>query len=369
MKILHILYDEVDNPWFGGGGAIRNREIYKRMAKKHEITVLTGTYPFATKEAIRNDVKYIRLGVGNNIWQSLISFSINIFWYRNYGGFDLVVKDILPLCPVYTPFLPFKTPVIASIQNMEYHFFRAYKLLGVLPWMNHEVSIRLYKNYLLTANSMYGLLRKKTAKDAKIKVIPYGVEDELFSVVPSEENYILYLGRFDIFQKGLDILLKAFKIVSSKFPQIELIFAGGGVEEGRLKKMVEDLSLSKKVRFIGRAHGGKKRDLLAKCLFICRPSRFESFGLGALEASACAKAVIVSNVSGNLEVVKVNKTALIVEPNNIEHLALAMVELIKDREKRKQLGEAGRIWAKNFNWNNLAQEQEKFYLKIVDEAK
>jgi len=37
MKILHILYDEVDNPWFGGGAAIRNQEVYKRMVKENKI--------------------------------------------------------------------------------------------------------------------------------------------------------------------------------------------------------------------------------------------------------------------------------------------------------------------------------------------
>lgn len=369
MKILHILYDSIGNPWFGGGGAIRNQEIYKRMAKRHKITVLAGAYPYAVKETMVDGVKYIRLGTGNNVWQSLFSYSFNIFWYRNYEGYDLVVKDLLPVCPVYTPFLRSEIPVIASIQNMEYYFFNTYKLLGILPWMNHEISIRVYKNYLLTAHSMHNLLKKKTVKDANITIIPYGIEDELFDVVPLEEDYILYLGRFDIFQKGLDTLLQSFKIVSEKFPQIELVFAGGGREEIKLKKLVEYLSLTPKVRFIGRVNGEKKRDLLKNCLFACRPSRFESFGLGALEASACGKAVIVSKVAGNLEVVKENETALIVEPDDIKQLALVMIELSENREKRKQLGESGRIWAKNFNWNNLTQKQEEFYLKVANEVK
>ncbi len=369
MKILHILYDEVGNPWFGGGGAIRNQEIYKRMAKRHEITVLTGAYPHAAKEVMIDGVKYVRLGIGNNVWQSLFSFSFNVFWYRNYERYDLIVKDLLPVCPVYTPFLRTKIPVIASIQNMEYCFLKAYKLAGILPWMNHEVSIRLYKNYLLTAYSMYDLLKRKTTKDAKITVIPYGVEDELFGAVSSERNYILYLGRFDIFQKGLEMLLQAFKIVSTKFHQVELVFAGGGRDEARLRAMVKDLSLTQKVTFVGRVNGEKKRDLLGNCLMVCMPSRFESWGIVAIEAGAVGKPVIGTKIHGLIDSIRDGETGILVPPARPDLLAEKMIYLIENEDERVRLGRNGKLWAKNFNWDTLAKEQERFYCEVVEKAK
>jgi len=366
MNILHILYDDFRNPWFGGGGAIRNREVYKRMAKNHRITILSGASPGAPAKEIVDGVKYCRLGVGTDVWRSLFTYSFNIFYYKDYKDYDLVIKDLLPVCPVYTPFLPKKKPVIASIQNMEYKFFEAYGVLGILPLLNHEISIRSYKNYLLTANSMYDLLKKKVNKRSRITIVPYGIEEELFENVVSEGKYILFLGRFDIFQKGLDTLLQAFKIVSAKYPKIELLFAGGGKDEEKLKMMIRHLSLDRNVKFAGRVHGDKKKDIIAGSIFSCRPSRFESFGLGALEVSACGRAVIVSDVPGNLEAVRQNETALVVKPNDAEQLALAMQELLENKEKRERLGEAGRKWAKNFSWDNLARKQEEFYLGVVN---
>lgn len=365
MKILHILYDEVQNPWFGGGAAIRNQEIYKRMAKNHQITVLSGMYKGALKNEVVNGVEYHRLGVGNNVLQSLLSFSLSVFFYRKFTGYDLIVKDLLSICPVYTPFLPSKIPVIASIQNMDYKFFKAYGVLGILPLLNHEISIRSYKNYLLTANSMYDLLKKKVNERSRINIVPYGIEEELFENDVSEGKYILFLGRFDIFQKGLDTLLHAFKIVSVKYPKIELLFAGGGKDEEKLKILAGQLSLDRNVKFAGRVHGDKKKGIIAGSLFSCRPSRFESFGLGALEVSACGRAVIVSDVPGNLEAVRQNETALVVKPDDVEQLALAMQELLENKAKRERLGEAGRKWARKFSWDNLTKKQEEIYLEVV----
>ena len=48
MKILHLIYDDVENPWIGGGGAYRTREIYQRLSRwGHDCTVLCGNYPGA----------------------------------------------------------------------------------------------------------------------------------------------------------------------------------------------------------------------------------------------------------------------------------------------------------------------------------
>ncbi len=365
MKILHILYDGIGNPWFEGGGAIRNQEIYRRMAKSHEVTILTGAYPSSEREAVIDGVRYIRIGKGKTAWQSLLSYSSNVFWYKDYKGYDLMIKDLLPVCPVYTPFLDPRVPVIASIQNLEYYFFKTYGILGILPWLNHELSIRMYKHYLLTANSMHEMLKGKIHGDARIAVIPYGVDDGLFNVVPSDENYILYLGRFDIFHKGLDILLEAFRIVCKKFPEVKLIFAGGGREDEKLKKLIGELSLAKKVSFAGRVHGEQKGDLLGRCLMVCMPSRFESWGIVAVEAGACGKPVIGTRIPGLIDSIKDGETGILVPSEKPDLLAEAIINLIKNETERKRLGCNGRLWARNFNWDRLAQEQENFYADVV----
>ena len=53
MKICHLMYDDVDNPWLGGGGAVRAMELYRRLASRHEITVVSGLFPGAELETER----------------------------------------------------------------------------------------------------------------------------------------------------------------------------------------------------------------------------------------------------------------------------------------------------------------------------
>ena len=47
IRILHLIYDHINNPWVGGGGAVRVYEIYRRLADKHDIEVVSGKYPGA----------------------------------------------------------------------------------------------------------------------------------------------------------------------------------------------------------------------------------------------------------------------------------------------------------------------------------
>src|SRR5205807_4182728 len=61
MRILHIDPDDIDNP-LSGGGPRRTYEIYRRLAARHEIVVLTPTFAGSTKEKVREGIRYLRLG-------------------------------------------------------------------------------------------------------------------------------------------------------------------------------------------------------------------------------------------------------------------------------------------------------------------
>src|SRR4051812_9221236 len=63
LRVLHLIYDDIGNPWLGGGGALRTREINRRLAASgHDITVLTGIYPGAAPAETIAGIKYRRIG-------------------------------------------------------------------------------------------------------------------------------------------------------------------------------------------------------------------------------------------------------------------------------------------------------------------
>ena len=104
---------------------------------------------------------------------------------------------------------------------------------------------------------------------------------------------------------------------------------------------------------------------MGHALFICIPSRYEGWGIVAIEAAAASKAVIGTNIPGLADAIRADETGLLVPSENPEALASAMNRLLGDAPLRKRLGQAGRKWATQFTWDRTAQAQEQIYLKVA----
>ena len=95
------------------------------------------------------------------------------------------------------------------------------------------------------------------------------------------------------------------------------------------------------------------------------PSRFEGWGIVAIEAAACQKAVLGTQIPGLSDAVKHGETGILVQKDSVEALSQAITHLIHNRELRLTLGKNGREWAKKFSWEESAAQQEQFYFDIV----
>lgn len=367
MKILHFIYDDMKNPWYGGGASLRTHEIYKRMNTRHDITVITGNYPGATKKESLDGIRYIRVGLDINPYISMITYSLATLFAKRMSKYEIVVKDLIPFAPTFA-FGGHKKPKIFVLQALGYQFFKNLGPLGFFPCGVEKISLWGSRHFIATSPSLAQQLRQRVGFEVNICIIPYGVDEELFNISGSEKGYILFLGRLDIFQKGLDILLKAFQQVSRKFPDLKLIIAGAGRQENRFKSMVAKSLVRDRIELVGRVMGQKKKDLLRNCLLVCMPSRFESWGIVAIEAGAAGKPVIGTKIQGLIDSIKDGETGILVPPERPDLLAEKMIYLIENENERKILGRNGRLWAKHFNWDDLAREQERFYYEVMKET-
>lgn len=99
----------------------------------------------------------------------------------------------------------------------------------------------------------------------------------------------------------------------------------------------------------------------------CIPSHSESFGVAAVEAMSCGVPVVVTNVGGLPEVVRENETGLIVPKENPEKLAQAILTLLRDDKKRKDMGLKGIAHVKeNYNWFDNANKMLQLYNKVLN---
>lgn len=366
MKILHIDPDDIGNPQ-SGGGPVRTFEICRRLAARHEITVLTPTFPGSTPELWRDGVRYVRLGrrVRNHGSSHHITFFFSLPAAIRRFEHDLLVEDFMPPASVTLNPLFTRAPVIASVQ---WFFAETLARRYHLPfhWAERH-GLRLYRNFVVLSRQMHDLIASRT-RGADIEVIRNGIGDPgLFSLPIEPGGYVLYLGRVDLEQKGLDLLLAAFARVPEPL-RLPLVVAGHGFEQPRADALVAQLGLGAWVRFTGRFDAAQRARWLQGCRFVCVPSRTETFGMVIAEACAAGKRVVAFDAPPMNEVAAPGACEL-VPPFDVDAYAAAMARLLAcDGAEMTAAGLRCREWARQDRWDDIAQRQEAFYERVVERA-
>ncbi len=239
------------------------------------------------------------------------------------------------------------------------------KKYGRLFSLIERFGIRKYK-YFIALNSKLGEKIKRINNKSIVKIIPRGIDEKYLKIKTKDGKYVLYLGRIDIFQKGLDILLNNWNKISIKNQKIKLIIAGGGTQENveKVKKTVVKLHLSEKVELIGQVTGKKKEQLIANCRFGVSPSRFEGFGNSALEFISLGKPLVCFNISGYSWIP--NDIAIKIKRFDENIFVESIVNVYHDKKLRRNIEKKSREFAKVFKWSNVSRDYENYFKKIVE---
>lgn len=366
MKILHLLY-ESRGDYFGiGGVGIRAYEIYRRLAERHEITLLCKKYPGSADEAVLDGLQHIFVGSSSpNLAVSLLSYARRAGRFvRDEGSrYDVVVEEFSPAIPTFL-FSFRRSPVILQIQGYTGgNYFGKYNpLYSGFLYMTERFTPRLYRNLIFVSEAEGK--RYRVGARSRVCVISNGVDRRLIDTVPGESGYILYLGRIDIHHKGLDILLDAYAGFQERFPDIKLVIAGDGRDRDRFLALLGRLSprVRENIELKGWVEGEEKAGLLRSALFSVMPSRYETQGIAALEALACAKPVVVSDIP-ELRYVTEHEAGSSFSSGDVSSLAKAMAGLAGSR-CRREMGERGRQWVKGFTFEKVALQYEAFLEEI-----
>ncbi|MEM9768237.1 MAG: glycosyltransferase, partial [Cyanobacteria bacterium P01_D01_bin.71] len=161
---------------------------------------------------------------------------------------------------------------------------------------------------------------------------------------------VVFAGRL-VWEKGIDVLIKAFVQVNRHCPAARLIIAGDGPERDRLQAQVHQRGLSDVVTLPGHLPRAEMEQRFNQAWVQVVPSRWaEPFGMVAAEAMMRGTAVIASAAGGLMEVVQNGQTGLLVPPEAVDALAQALLTLLSDRPLAERMGQAGRTVAQaNFS--------------------
>jgi glycosyltransferase involved in cell wall biosynthesis len=348
MRVLHVQYDDVANPWVGGGGAVRAHEIYRRLVPEHDVTCITGRFPGAA-DTVRDGVRYRRLGVERPYALSRWTFARAATRLLAEGEYDAAVVDH----SLYTPLrLPDSPKVALNFGQMVGPTARQRwgRIPGALLERIERGRIGQARTISVVSRFLLEQVQPLAKPGVPFFVVSAGVDDALFRIERAESDYVLYYGRFDIFQKGIDRVVQAATPLLRERGALRLVLAG----RGRDAAGVRELARASGVRIEVEENIGPERrgELFAGAIAALMPSRFEGFGMVAAEALAAGVPAIVSDRDSLPEVV--GDAALLVDPERPDAITNALRRVVDDAELRTRLSAAGRRAARRYSWDTVA---------------
>ncbi|MEO0091426.1 MAG: glycosyltransferase family 4 protein [candidate division WOR-3 bacterium] len=203
------------------------------------------------------------------------------------------------------------------------------------------------------------------------RIIPNGINIILYNPsVARLEKFsdprpkILFLGRFEP-RKGLKYLLQALPIIKKEIPDVLLIIVGAGVLGYAYQEYIAK-EVKENIHFAGLIPEEEKPHYYASCDVFCAPSiGYESFGIVLLEAMACGKPVVASDIPGYRTIINDGQEGFLTQPKCPEAIADRIIKILKNPELAKKMGERGYQKSLKYSWERVAQQVEEYYVELV----
>jgi glycosyltransferase involved in cell wall biosynthesis/O-antigen/teichoic acid export membrane protein len=367
LRVLHLGFEDPARPG-AGGGSVRTHEINRRLAAEGvEVVVACSRYP-GFKERIQDGVLYVPCGwpAPPGHFPSLLAYFGAVLtglgrMERRWRP-DLIVEDFAaPFSSIAVPNLT-RTPVVGVVQWLfaedkarQYHLpFHLIERLGVSA----------HDELIAVSEDLAQELRDRNSH-AEVHALPNGLEPAAWKGTSGlgRGDHILFLGRLEIAQKGMDLLLDAYAAAAPHI-RADLHLAGDGPDAEVLLARVRALGIEHRVHWLGRIDGAKRFDLLARAQLVCMPSRYETFGMVAAEALAVATPVVAFDIPC-LRALVHDGVGVPVPAQDVGALTAALIALANDPARCRRLGAAGPASVRHLDWDLVAAAQLKIYRAAI----
>lgn len=278
------------------------------------------------------------------------------------------------------PLIP-PCPIVASIHDLAFehlpHTFKRRSSMQMRLTIRHTAK-RAAQIITLSEYSRRDIIQTYGIEPDRISVTPAAASPSFVPVTDQKElarvrniygierDYILSVGSIQP-RKNLSRLISAYSRLrraqpGAKLPQLVLVGKCAWLYEETLRT-IKELEVSESVILTGYVPQAHLQAIYSGAVCFVYPSYFEGFGLPPLEAMKCGTAVIVGNTTSLPEVV--GGAALLVDPFDVDAIASAMEQVMKDSNLRSQLRARGLEQAKLFDWRDTARKTLVVYKKAA----
>lgn len=378
MKLL--LLTSAYHPYKGGV-----EEVVRQLAracndKGHQVLVVAPRWPRSLPQSETVDgqlVLRLPMPLPSRHARSLASF---LLWFPGavmrtlYIGWrwrpDVVHVQCVGPNGLYALVLSWllRTPLVVTSQGEQtMDATKVYERSAVQRWILRRLLRRAGAVTACSADALHNLAPYGPIT-APTSVIPNGVDPAEFlqpaPASPHTRPYVLAIGRH-VWNKGFDVLLRAYATLAARYPDVDLVVAGDGPEHDGLVTLARELGIADRVVFPGRTDRAMTATLFHHAQLFVLPSLHEPFGIVNLEAMTAGKAVIATRAGGVPEIVHEGQNGLLVPPGDATALAGAIETLLRDPTHAEALGQVGaRLVREQYTWERVASS----YLKLYDQV-
>ena len=236
-------------------------------------------------------------------------------------------------------------PYVVSVHGLD--AFSNEQIGGRVGEWCRRISRRVFhgsRRVICVSEVVRGRVLSESGSRVRTSVVYNGVDTEFFSPSgepPLDKPTLLAVGNL-LANKGQEVLVRAIASIVPDFPSLSLDLIGDGRELPRLRELVTKLGLEGRVRFHGRQPRRQVADAMRRCTIFVLPSRYEGLGCVYLEAMSCGKPVIGCRGQGIAEVIRQGSNGYLVGAGNDKELALVLEILLRDQQRRDNMGRAAR---------------------------
>ncbi|WP_461206512.1 glycosyltransferase family 4 protein [Clostridium sp. DL1XJH146] len=390
MKILMLSWEYPPK----NVGGLSNHVYYlaHQLAYKgnevHVITCIEGSAPLDEYDNgvyVHRVVPY-KIETNNFVhWVQHLNFAMieeAIYLIKRFGRMDVIhVHDWLTAFAGKTLKYSYRIPMVSTIHATEYG-----RNNGIRTEMQKYISsveelltneswkVIVCSNYMKTqVNQLFSTLWEK------ICVIPNGVKAESFDIIfdkidfrrnyaQDNEKLIFYIGRH-VYEKGIDILINASPGIIEGYNDVKFVISGVGPLTNELRDKVRALGLENRIIFTGYMDEIVKNKIYKVADVAIFPSRYEPFGIVALEAMAAGCPVLVSDVGGFSEIIENRSSGLTFIAGNQYSLKDNAIQLLKDKDLSERLTiNAKKLVNDKYTWDKVAEMTSVMYRQVLEEA-
>lgn len=294
-------------------------------------------------------------------------------WHTQHLGTDVVYHE-----PNFLP-LPYRGPMVLTIYDLSCFDHPASHPVERVRMMEKELpkAIERAEHLLVISKATQASLQQwfsvpdhkitttYLAADARFQ--PRSVDalmPALMSFGLAPEEYVLCVGTLEP-RKNLITLFEAYsRLPANLRKRYPLVLAGmRGWHTEALMSSAQTLLARQELRILGYVSDADVAHLYSGAAAVCYPSRYEGFGLPALEAMASGVPIICSNATSLPEVVGAD--GLLIDPDDVSGFTDGLRQVLEDRQFAKALGLRGLARSQLFSWQQCAQETLGVYAKVL----